>query len=119
MKYAMIPVNRKYDNKNQRIVRRVLVSYKYKYKNGKYMKTKLIDLDPYFKDPKSSQQYEFTDKYFFLKSNAYGGMLQNSLLNKKRLYTSNAGLLIEKAIEFEAPNNEEAIKIFSERLEAH
>ena len=119
MKYAMIPVNRRYDSKDNRLVRRVLVSYKYKLKNGKYMKTKVIDLDPYFKDPKSSHKYEFKDNYFTLVSNIYEGALQQCLVNQKRLYMYNAGYLVEKAIEFEAGSNEEAIKLFMTRAEAH
>ena len=117
MKYAMIPINRRYSDNNERIVRRVLISYIEKV-DGVYQGTKLIEVDPYFKDPNSSQKYEFTDNEFWLISNAYvDSFTQNSLLNQKRKYEYDAGRLIETAIEFEASTNEEAISKFNSRKE--
>lgn len=114
MKYALIPINRRIAEDGTRIVRRVLISYKRKTKKGIYKGTKLIEVDPYFNNPKSSQQYVFTDKYFYLVSNAYwDNALQNSLKDIRRPYKYDAGLLKEKAIEFEAPSNFHAIKMFN------
>ena len=119
MKYVMIPINRRYDDNNKRIVRRVLISYTKKV-DGQYKGTKLIEKDPYFYDPKSSQKYIFKDDGFTLISNAYSGssildVFQDSLIDLLRPYEFDAGRLIETAYEFMADSEEEAIKIFTER----
>lgn len=113
-KYAMVPINRRYEN-GKRIVRRVLISYSRK-ANGVYQKVKLLAKHPYFDNPMSSQQYVFTDKYFYLVSDAYNDSQQQSLLNVKRKYEYNPGLLLDVAIEFEARSDSEAIKIFHKGL---
>lgn len=119
MKFAMIPINRRYNEEMKRIVRRVLISYKYKTLKGKYKGTKIIEKDPYFKDPNSSQQYLFKDKYFIHLTDAYNDELQQEVMNNKRFYMENEGLLFENAIEFEAANLEEAIEMFNNRVELH
>lgn len=124
MKFAMIPVNRRYNEKNERVVRRVLISYLTKTKKGLYKKTKLIEKDPYFYNKNSSQQYVFTDNGFKLISNSYddgtfANSLQNTLIEELRPYQYDAGLLIEKSIEFEAKDLQEAIEMFNNRTEVH
>lgn len=109
-KYAMIPINRRYEN-GVRIVRRVLISYIKKF-NNEYIGTKLIEKDPYFKDPKSSHQYEFKDNCFRLIKDDYGG---NYLLNKFRPYVRSRLEFIDDAIEFKAKSDKEAISIFNSR----
>ena len=123
MKFAMIPINRRYNDKNERVIRRVLISYTRKVK-GVYKGTKLVDKDPYFNDPNSSQQYVFTDDYFYLISNAYdddsfANALQNALIEEKRPYEYDAGKLIETAVEFTAKDLQEAMEMFHNRVEVH
>jgi len=112
MKYAMIPINRRYDENNNRIVRRVLISYKTKDEYGVYIGSKIIEKDPYFKDKNSSHQYLFENDGFRLIHDAYG---DDYRLGEKRPYEYSAGELIETSFEFEATNKKEAIKIFTTR----
>ena len=117
MKYAMIPINRRYIA-DKRIVRRILISYDKKVK-GVYKGTRVVELDPYFKNPESSQQYVFESDYFYLVKDGHDDPIQRSLLNTTRPYEYDAGRLYEKAIEFKADSDEKAIKIFNEREELH
>lgn len=114
--YAMIPINRRIADDGRRIVRRVLISFNY-IEEGVYKATKLIAKDPYFENPNSSQQYVFTDTEFWLVKDGYSNEIQSTLINVKRPYEWDAGRLIEKAIEFCAESDEEAIKQFRERGE--
>ena len=118
MNYAMIPINRRYDEKGNRIVRRVLISFNY-IEWGQYKGTKLIAKDPYFNNPNSSQQYVFEDTEFWLIKDGYSDDIQSTLLNVKRPYEWDAHRLVEKAIEFIADSDEEAIEIFNNREELH
>ena len=113
-KYAMVPINRRYDNEGNRIVRRILISYK-KRVEGIYKGTKVLELDPYFKDENSSQQYVFENKCFYLVKDHYNDPIQDTLLLVKRPYEYDAGRLTEKSIEFKAESDDEAIKLFNER----
>lgn len=115
MKFAMIPINRRY-NGDKRIVRRILISYDKKVR-GVYKGTKVIELDPYFKNPESSQQYVFESDCFYLVKDKYEDFIQDTLLNIKRPYEYDAGRLIEKAIEFEADTEEDAKDVFNHREE--
>lgn len=119
MRYAMIPINRRYNDDGRRVVRRVLISYKYKTLNGEYKDTKIIEKDPYFKDPNSSQQYVFENNYFIHTEDRYNLGDQKCLLNTKRSYMFNEGLLDNNAIEFTAKTEEEAIEKFNNREELH
>lgn len=118
MKFAMIPINRRYNDKNERVVRRILISYTSK-RQGIYKGTKLIDKDPYFNDPKSSQKYIFEDNCFYLVSDGYSDPVQGTLLKIKRNYEFDAGLLYETAIEFQAADLQEAVEMFRNRVEVH
>lgn len=117
MKFAMIPINRRYDENGNRIVRRILISYNKKTLKGKYVSTKLIEVDPYFKNPNSSQKYDFYDTYFIHIDDRYHDEYQKHLMNVKRYYMYNEGLLCDNAIEFTANNTTEAIEIFNNREE--
>lgn len=114
MKYAMIPINRRYTDDWKRIVRRVLISYD-SMQNGLYKGTRLVAKDPYFSNPKSSQEYVFTDTDFWLVKDGYNDIIQSRLLNVKRPYQYSSPLLIETAIEFMANDDTEAIEKFMER----
>lgn len=114
MNYAMIPINRRYNDNDERVVRRVLISYK-KCTDGIYQGTKIIEKDPYFYDKNASHQYLFTDTSYSCISDAYGWDAENV----EHPYEYDAGRLYEKAIEFEADSDEEAIKMFNNRSEIH
>lgn len=116
MKFAMIPINRRYTD-GKRIVRRILISYTRKIKGGFYKGTKVVETDPYFKNPESSQQYVFEDTCFYLVKDKYEDFIQDTLLNVKRPYQYDAGKLFETAIEFEAKDLQEAIERFNNRVE--
>lgn len=118
MKYAMIPINRRYNDKNERVVRRILISYKTKNKNGIYEKCSVIAKDPYFLDKNSSHQYQFDNDSFYLIKDIYEGK-ENFLLGVRRPYQFNEGYLAETAIEFTSRNILEAIKRFNDREEIH
>ena len=117
MKFAMIPINRRY-NGEQRVIRRVLISYNKKVR-GVYKGTKIIELDPYFKNPDSSQQYVFEDDCFYLVKDGYDNFIQSSLLQVKRPYEYDAGKLVDVAIEFTASDLQQAIEMFNNRTEVH
>lgn len=119
IKYSMVPINRRYTGDGKRTVRRILISYKKRGFGGVYKGVRLVAFDPYFLDPKSSQKYKFDDKYFYLVSDAYQDSVQSSLVSVKRPYQFNSGMLLETAIEFEAENDDAAIKIFEGRDELH
>ena len=121
MKFAMIPINRKYDENNNLLVRRVLISYTKKYKKrlcGEsityFTGTKIVETDNYFKES-HSHTYKFEDKGYTLLDcqNELKEMYPESLY-KLRLY--HAGSLVD-AILFKAKSNEEAIEIFNNRKE--
>ena len=119
MKFAMIPINRRLGENGTRIVRRVLISYQSKTRNGHYKRTKLIEKDPYFKNPNSSQQYVFKDTYFVHLTDSYNNEEQKLVMNNKRYYMYDEGLLIENAEEFTAETLDQAIELFNNRKEIH
>ena len=118
MKYAMIPINRKYDSRWNRLVRRILISYTKKV-DGVYTGCKVIAKDPYFDNPNSSQQYVFEDNQFYLIKDAYEDVIQQDLINVKRNYEYDSGLLSDTAIEFNSSSDALAIKKFNNRKEKH
>ena len=117
MKYAMIPINRRYNDNDERIVRRVLIGYNHKYA-GKYIGCHVVEKDPYFKDKNSSHQYIFENDGFTLVSDAYDGN-NNPIFGKKRPYQYDEGLLYETAVEFVAKDDQEATEMFNNRIELH
>lgn len=115
-KFAMIPINRRYDEEDHRIVRRVLISYENKDDQGVYQNTKLIETDPYFKDPNASHRYIFTDHCFELIYDASG---ENYKLDMPQPYQYKRELFLDPAIEFEAASQPDAIDQFNNREEYH
>lgn len=122
MRYAMIPINRKYDRQGNLVVRRVLVSYESKsILNGiaYYDNTRFIEKDPYFYNTHSSHQYTFDDEEYSLDS--VDGESFECYTFKPEIFQRRKYHIINEfcidAIEFEAESDEEAIKRFNERNE--
>ena len=108
-KYALVPINRKILDDGTLEVRRVLISYKRKHK-GIYRGTRIIDVDEYFTDKNSSQQYTFKNRYYVLINNSYtDNFIQNSLLGVKRHYRYDLPI---PSLEFEAETDFIGRKIF-------
>lgn len=121
-KYAMIPINRKYDEDNTLHIRRVLISYEKKKKKSlhgmpiSYFEgTKLIEVDDYFKE-NHSHTYKFTDTtYTLVDCDAESKKLYGDMLSEPRKYHAFEGSTIYGAILFKASSDQEAIKKFKER----
>ena len=125
--YAMVPINWKLDKDNNMLIRRVLVSYKFKkMKKGAYYLylTKVIDKDDYFKDINNSHKYIFKNRgYRLLTSNLdyetkiykfrryHIATVLGVLLNNSYMFASGGKAL------FDAPDDEHAKKVFKEREE--
>lgn len=135
-KYAMVAINRKHDEKGRLHYRRVLISYKGKPVKEKvnnnivkiiYRNTRIVDVDPYFKNETSSHRYAFENDGYSLVDCAYD--YASEILEEKRPYHSyiysgfdicdwsDGTLKITGSSEFKAKSDEEAIKIFNERKE--
>ena len=114
--YAMIPINRKYDKEDKRHVRRILISYREKF-NNEYLDVKVVDKDPYFKDPNSSHQYVFEEEGYKMIKNSYINNGDNHLIDELRPYLHIRDDFYDISIEFKAKSDDEAIKIFNERDE--
>ena len=128
----MCAINRKYDENNNIVVRRVLIRYvgKPQVKMGvKYFNSvKLVFADPYFNNEKASHRYNLQDDGYFLLECKNDNLKQvyqkNNLLSEKRKYhiypgdeyTTLFGNEGSKTI-FKAKSDEEAIKIFNDREE--
>ena len=131
MKYAMVPINTKYNDMDQKLVRRVLISYEDKFTEGRdditYFKgTKLIDVDLYFLDNTKSHQYSFCDDFYRLVSsnspNDFMYILKGMYEDRKYhvykhldKFRDFSGNII--SIYFECNSDEEAKEIFHKREE--
>lgn len=107
-KYAIIPINRKYNDDGTMSYRSVLISYKRKNKYGIYKRCKLIAKDPYFTDPLSAYKYRFTNKGFIQTYTAYFSIPVSEELNPY----CKVNLLLDEAYEFVAKDNKKAIEFF-------
>lgn len=122
--YAMIPINFKYDENDNLLVRRVLIEYKNKTQEKNviyYENTTLVDVDAYFLDKTKSHQYVFdNDGYTLIDVLDDKALLYvlKSLVQAKRKYHSfdNSNEKV-KAILFIAKNDNDARKRFHEREE--
>lgn len=118
-KFAMIPINCKRDFEGNLLIRRVLISYKFKTvrKNIEYYHgTKFIIADQYFYSYDSSLDYEFKDKYYILKS-AKVNNGNEKLLLKKRKYHHDKYFELSKDVEFKCNNIQQAVEKFNSRNE--
>lgn len=122
VKYAMIPINYKYLDDDTLCIRRVLISYtEIKEKNGQriFFGTKLIDVDPYFKDRSRSHQYVFKNRYYYLKDSDNPSTVFEvfkGLIKLRRPYHDNMQQDI-KAILFKTEYKQLALSIFWARPE--
>ncbi len=120
-KYAMVVICCKSDDNGNPLVRRVLISYSFKTKKRReceivYHRTRLLEVDPYFKNSKSSHQYEFKNDGYFLKSGAED--YASELIGKKRKYHYHDTPWfpgVYAPIEFKAKKDHEAIEKFNSR----
>lgn len=125
--YAMIPINYKYDENDNLLVRRVLIEYKSTTHENNivdtiyYNDTTLIDVDSYFLDKTKSHQYIFdNDGYTLVDAMDDKALLYvfGGLVNAKRKYHSFSNVSKEvSAILFIAKNDDDARKRFHEREE--
>ena len=135
-KYAMIPINCKYDEEDRIHVRRVLISYKRRkvtskeffgnvYDHVEYRGTKLEAIDPYFLSSKRTHTYEFKDRYYRLVKvdnrntnkiiyNAFKE-LYGKRKYKGNIFSHNKGR--PSVIEFECDNWFDAVTKFNNREE--
>lgn len=116
MKFSIIPINRKYDDNDNIIIRRILISYQDK-KDAVYQNVSIIDKDDYFKDENSSHQYIFTPEGFKLIKTTQnsGDEILLDWLRSYRCYQDlfpNSGI---ECIEFECDSEKEAIEIFKRK----
>lgn len=129
MTYVMLAINGKEIDDNI-YVRRVLLRYETKetapalYRGvfiTKYLGTKLLAVDDYFKDKTKNNQYSFYDDYYVLTSTNYWH--NKGVEGDERLYHSISGELEDRyykhlaPIEFEASSDKAAIKKFNKRNE--
>lgn len=125
MKFAMVPINCKRDVENNLLIRRVLISYKFKTTRKNivtFYGTKFILADQYFYSFDSSLSYEFRNGYYILKdvnsNNSYHDeYIKNKNLFKKRRYHYSKYFMYEKDVEFKANNIQQAVEKFRERSE--
>lgn len=122
--YAMIPINYKYDENDNLLVRRVLIEYKTKTQEDNiiyYNDTTLIDVDAYFLDKTKSHQYVFdNDGYTLvdvLDDKALLYALKGITSNKRRYHSFDTINKESQAILFIAKNDDIARKRFHEREE--
>ena len=121
-KYAMIPINYKYEDDGIHI-RRVLISYLFKtVRKGiaTYHFTKFICPDYYFETEKATHKYKFENRYYKLvkveNSNVeFEYRFKNPCVFLKRRYHSVTGT--EKSIEFKCSSRNIAIQKFKTRKE--
>ena len=131
-KFAMVPINFKEIEDKKLLVRRVLISYRFKtHKKSTfdgvrwtfYHGTKILSYDNYFKKSDSSHQYVFYDKDYVLKeANNINRIIYDlkPIIYSRRKYHGLTGSCEDKyptVIEFKAKTKEEAIKILKEREE--
>ena len=134
-KYAMIPIIMKLDESGDTLVRKVLISYRYKRhkklhkqlndpKIAFYHKTKIITVDDYFTNKKSSHQYRFFDRSYCLievikeNPNHLFYTLKSDIYNPKKYHGFDKPYLgYPTVIEFKAKSEEEAIHKFLSRGE--
>ena len=122
MRYAMVAINRRYDDEGSLLVRRVLISYTQEEVRGLqkfYSGTKLLAKDPYFEREGASHKYQFFDDgYTLIKVSAPDDPLYTqiaqSFVDSKRPYHVNLDWFVQ---EFECDSDEQAIKIFNDRPE--
>ena len=133
IKYAMVTINHKYDDKDNLLVRRVLISYESKEKAPEkedvvnYTGTRFVAKDDYFSDKSKSHQYNFHDANYELTkvTNEWReAETKIGLVQAKRPYHYYVDVNLSSVwpkyadpIEFEAETDEEAIKKFHEREE--
>lgn len=122
-KYAMVPINRKYDFMRNLYVRRVLISYEgTSEENGitYYTNTRLVEIDPYLKNTHSSHQYLFYNDGYVLQS-VEGERYQSDYVGHEDIFQRrkyhNISVFDIKAIEFEAETDQEAKLRFIQREE--
>ena len=132
-KYAMIPICFKEDENRNLIVRRVLISYRYKTHKkvlnttmAVYHGTKIIAKDAYFLNERASHKYTFSNRYYVLKEvnndNAFLSSWKGLVFTKRRYHGfdkpySNCTGVYPTVIEFKARNNQEATDTFNTREE--
>lgn len=107
MKYAMILISNRLDERDVVHYRRVLIEYKTE-RYGVFYKTRLIEVDPYFK--KNKHLYSFTDKDY----TCFG---ENELSDCKKYHDSSRGQSPSTVKRFKASTDTEAIAIFNDRME--
>ena len=122
--YAMIPINFKYDENNNLLVRRVLIEYQTKVSDTTnahviyYKDTRLIDVDSYFLDKNNSHQYTFDDDGYtlvdVLNDNCY---TQDIYATKREYHSFDLKDSKYQAILFIAKDDSVARKKFHEREE--
>lgn len=125
MKFAMIPINCKRDDENNLLIRRVLISYKFKTTRKDivtFYGTKFLLADQYFYSSDSSLSYKFKNGYYILNTvssnnSYYDEYIKNKNLFKKRRYHYSKYFMYEKDVEFKANSIQQAIEIFRERSE--
>ena len=125
--YSMVVINRKYDENDKLLLRRVLISYTKKNKlkdRVVYKGTKIIEVDDYFLNQSSSHQYIFTDEGYNLInvdesrsefSDFYINCINNSLKEKVRPYHYLPQIEMFRPIEFSCEREEDARLLFSLR----
>lgn len=118
-KFAMVPINWKRDVEGNLLVRRVLISYRFKTtrKNIDYYHgTKFIIADQYFYSYDSSHEYEFKNRYYLLKYVKFDAKYPKKLYEKRKYHRP---LLFEygKDIEFMCNNTQQAVEKFNGREE--
>lgn len=121
-KYAMIPINSKENDEGQPVIRRVLVSYSHTVqKDGQvfYKKTKLIDVDPYFKQERSHKYTFKNENYILERVSNINSIFGSGIVGVPRQYhyVISKDPLKPPAIEFEAISDENARVIFHNRNE--
>lgn len=132
MNYAMVGINRKETPQGEPVVRRVLIRYEGRPKMSLgckyYNSVKLLAVDPYFQNENASHKYVFEDDGYRLLDCQYEltkqAYKEQDLLGPKRqyhtLHLEDHTWLYGKPqtpIIFKAKSDEEAIKLFHERIE--
>ena len=132
VKYAMVAINKKYDEDGSPIVRRVLIRYSDKkivempdpdFSQVVYTDVVFVDKDPYFEKEGASTVYNFHDEgYELLACNNINKDIAQGFINLTRPYHYNLykNKIMDgdsKPIEFSGLSDEEAKKIFHSRKE--
>ena len=132
VKYAMVAINKKYDEDDLPIVRRVLIRYSDKkivempdsdYSQAVYQNAVFVDKDPYFEKEGASTVYNFHDEgYELLACNNINKDIARNFINLTRpyhynLYKNEVMDQDARPIEFSALSDMEAKKIFHARKE--